>query len=78
MIKRPDFKIIDADTGTVWYWEHCGMMSDKKYAKRWHDKEKFYEKNGIIKGKNLIVTEEYLNEGIDSSEIDTIVKKYFC
>lgn len=77
-IKRPDFKIIDADTGAVWYWEHCGMMSDEKYAKRWHDKEKFYEKNGIIKGKNLIVTEEYLNEGIDSSEIDSIVKSTFC
>ena len=53
------------------------MMSDKKYAKRWQEKEKFYEKNGIVKGKNLIVTEEYMDEGIDSSEIDSIVKKYF-
>ena len=25
---RPDFKVVDGDTGDVWYWEHCGMMTD--------------------------------------------------
>ena len=36
---RPDFKVVDGDTGDVWYWEHCGMMIDPKYVKRWEDKE---------------------------------------
>ena len=76
-VKRPDFRIIDADTGDEWYWEHCGMMSDVKYAKRWHEKEAFYAKNGIIRGKNLIVTEEYAGEGLDSHMIDEIIKATF-
>ena len=76
-VKRPDFKIIDADTGEVWYWEHCGMMSDARYAKRWHDKEKFYAKHGIERNKNLIVTEEYAGEGLDSYQINEMIKEIF-
>lgn len=76
-IKRPDFKIIDADTGEEWYWEHCGMMSDAKYAKRWAEKEKFYAKNGIVRGKNLIVTEEHDGEGLDSFQINEMIKDIF-
>ena len=76
-VKRPDFKITDADTGEEWYWEHCGMMSDPKYAKRWKDKEKFYAKNGIVKGKNLIVTEEKAGEGLDSYGINEMIKEIF-
>lgn len=75
--KRPDFKIVDADTGEEWYWEHCGMMSDAKYAERWSEKEKFYAKNGLLRGKNLIVTEEYAGEGLDSHEINKIIKEVF-
>lgn len=76
-VKRPDFKIIDADTGDVWYWEHCGMMSDAKYAKRWADKEQFYAKNGIVRGQNLIVTEEHDGEGLDSHKINELIKEFF-
>ncbi|MCI8383845.1 MAG: AAA family ATPase [Clostridia bacterium] len=76
-LKRPDFKIVDADTGKEWYWEHCGMMSNAKYAKRWEEKKKFYTKNGIIEGKNLIVTKENNKEGLDSDKIDEIVKRTF-
>ena len=76
-VKRPDFKIIDADTGEVWYWEHCGMMSDDRYAKRWSDKEKFYAKHGIKRGQNLIVTEEYTGEGLDSYQINEMIKDIF-
>lgn len=76
-VKRPDFKIIDADTGEVWYWEHCGMMSDARYVKRWNEKEKFYAKNGIVRGKNLIVTEEYSGEGLDSYKINEMIKDIF-
>ncbi|MCF0133823.1 MAG: AAA family ATPase [Blautia sp.] len=75
-IKRPDFKIEDYDTGVVWYWEHCGMMSDPQYKKRWEDKKKFYEKNGIVEGKNLIVTYD-ISGSLDSALIDSIIKDTF-
>lgn len=76
-VKRPDFKVEDYDTGIVWYWEHCGMMSDPQYKKRWEDKKKFYEKNGIFEGKNLIVTYDDENGGLDSSKIDKLIKETF-
>lgn len=76
-IKRPDFMIIDDDTGEKWYWEHCGMMTDPKYAKRWKEKKKFYEKNGIKEGKNLIVTYDDEHGGLDSAKIDSMIKDIF-
>ena len=66
----PDFTIIRARDGKIIYWEHCGMMSDASYAKRWHDKEKFHAKHGIERNKNLIVTEEHAGEGCAGNEGD--------
>lgn len=75
-VKRPDFKIEDYDTGIVWYWEHCGMMDDPQYARRWEEKKAFYKKNGIEEGKNLIVT--YDEHGsIDTAKIDKIITTTF-
>lgn len=76
-VKRPDFKVEDYDTGVVWYWEHCGMMTDPQYKKRWEDKKKFYEKKGIIEGKNLIVTYDDENGGLDSDKIQKIIEDTF-
>jgi len=76
-VKRPDFKVEDFDTGVVWYWEHCGMMNDPQYKKRWEDKKKFYEKNGIMEGKNLIVTYDDENGGLDSDLIHKIIEDTF-
>ena len=76
-IKRSDFKIENYDMGIVWYWEHCGMMTDPAYRKRWEEKKKFYEKNGIIEGKNLIVTYDDEKGGLDASEIQRIIEETF-
>ena len=76
-VKRPDFKVEDYDTGVVWYWEHCGMMTDPQYKKRWEDKKKFYEKNGIVEGKNLIVTYDDEKGGLDSDLIQRIIEERF-
>lgn len=76
-IKRPDFSIIDGDTGAKWYWEHCGMMSDPIYKRNWEDKKEFYKKNGIVEGKNLIVTYDDEKGGLDSYEIDQLIMDIF-
>lgn len=75
-VKKPDFMIEDADLGITWYWEHCGMMDDPKYKKRWLDKKALYKKNGIEEGKNLIVTEDK-NGSIDSEEVQKIIDDLF-
>jgi ATP-dependent exoDNAse (exonuclease V) alpha subunit len=76
-IKRPDFTITDPDTDQVWYWEHCGMMTDPKYRKRWEDKKAFYAKCGIREGENLIVTYDDEKGGLDTDSIDTLIKQTF-
>lgn len=76
IVRRPDFKVVDNDTGEEWYWEHCGMMEDPKYKKRWEDKKAFYKKNGIEEGKNLIVTYD-VNGSIDSQKVAEIIHNIF-
>ena len=53
------------------------MMTDPQYRKRWEDKKKFYEKNGIVEGKNLIVTYDDENGGLDSDVIQKIIEETF-
>lgn len=75
-VKFPDFKVVDEDTGDEWFWEHCGMMEDPRYRKRWEDKKAFYKKNGIEEGRNLIVTYD-VNGAIDSQIVESIIQETF-
>jgi hypothetical protein len=75
-IKIPDFTIDDAESGNLLYWEHCGMMADSHYRKRWEAKKAVYEKHGIIEGDNLIVSYDDVNGSIDSLRIDSLIEKY--
>lgn len=76
-VRIPDFTIDDAESGILIYWEHCGMMSDPSYRKRWKEKKSVYAKHDIIEGKNLIVSYDNMDESIDSVAIKSIIEKYF-
>jgi len=74
--KYPDFTIIDDDAGRTYFWEHCGMLHEPSYQKRWKQKKQWYRENGILPqdeggGPNgiLVVTEDSPNGGISSSDI---------
>ena len=71
-----DFTIEDVESGYTYYWEHCGMMSDENYRRRWEAKRTVYEKHGIIEGDNLIVSYDSLTGSIDSQEIRKLIKQY--
>ncbi len=90
--KLPDFTIENEDTGKVYYWEHCGMLYDVEYKKRWEEKYKWYLDNNILPyaeggGENgtLIVTEDKQHQLEDGSicgaisvkEIDSIIREIF-
>lgn len=75
-IRIPDFTIDDAESGTLIYWEHCGMMNDEGYRLRWTAKRAVYEKHGIVEGKNLIVTYDNADGGIDSQAIRKLIERY--
>ena len=75
----PDFTIRDEDAGTVWYWEHNGMLSDDEYKKRWERKRAAYQKANILplplpdqddgRDGTLLITEEREGMGLDLNAI---------
>ncbi len=68
---HPDFTIINPISGTVFYWEHCGMNSDE-YVSRWRKKLGAFTEKGIKLDENLIVTtQEHMND------IEKVVKNWF-
>ena len=75
-IKSPDFTIRDAESGATFYWEHCGMINNDEYRRRWERKCAVYRKHGIVEGNNLIVSYDSDNGSIDSQEIRSLIKKY--
>lgn len=75
-IRIPDFTIEDDESGICFYWEHCGMLGDAAYNKHWKEKKDIYKKHNIIEGKNLIVSKDSLNGGIDCGEIKYLIDTY--
>lgn len=72
----PDFTIVDDETGTTYYWEHCGMLGDPGYAARWKTKLGWYRDQAIVpaaEGGTLIITEDDLRGGIDSQQIAKLI-----
>lgn len=81
---HPDFTIEDSDSGIMYYWEHLGMLTKDDYRSKWKRKKEWYERNGIIEysknpnaDKQLIITRDKPDGGIDSTEIKEIIEKLF-
>lgn len=53
---HPDFTLTIDDKS--YYWEHLGMLNNKKYASDWERKKQTYLSAGIEEDKNLIITTE--------------------
>ena len=75
-IRIPDFTIEDAESGLCFYWEHCGMLGNERYSKKWNEKKEIYKRHDIVEGENLIVSKDALNGSIDSAEIKALIDKY--
>jgi ATP-dependent exoDNAse (exonuclease V) alpha subunit len=78
--KYPDFTIEDAESGQVFYWEHCGMLHVPTYKRRWDQKLSWYKDHGILPHEEgggekgtLIITRDEANGSIDSAQITTLV-----
>ena len=70
----PDFSIMTRK-GII-YWEHCGMMGNPDYRRRNEWKLEIYNKMGIVPWKNLIVTYDFEDGGLDMRIIESeIVNK---
>lgn len=82
VVKYPDFTIEDDDSGRTFYWEHCGLLHDASYKRRWLEKLSWYRANGILPEEEgagtrgtLIVTRDSESGAIDSAEIGTLISR---
>jgi hypothetical protein len=78
--KYPDFTIEDMESGSTFYWEHCGMLHVPSYRHRWEEKLAWYRAHGILPhdegtGENgtLIITRDEANGSIDSAKITKLI-----
>jgi hypothetical protein len=83
--KYPDFTIVDMESGSTYYWEHCGMLHVPSYRRRWESKLDWYRAKGILsheegRGKNgtLIITRDEANGSINSAKITSLITEVLC
>ncbi|MBO4858291.1 MAG: hypothetical protein J5527_07240 [Treponema sp.] len=72
----PDFTCLNLRTRQEFYWEHFGMMDNSEYSERAVQKLRLYEQNGIVPGKNLIITMETSTIPINTKQIELLAKSY--
>ena len=70
----PDFTCLNAKTRTEFYWEHFGLMDDPAYANNAAGKLRLYAENGILAGRNLIITIETQNEPLTTRLVEKMIK----
>jgi len=68
----PDFTILTKKG--VYYWEHAGKVNDPRYLSHHKWKMGMYERAGIVPWKNLIVTYDDENGGIDTRIIEAEIR----
>ena len=69
----PDFTFTMPD-GSKKYHEHLGLMNSESYMETWKKKMILYYWAGIIPGKNLIITADDCNGGIDMQAIMPVIE----
>ena len=72
----PDFTCLNLRTRKELYWEHFGMMDNSEYSEHAVQKLRLYEQNGIVSGKNLIITTETATLPINTKQIELLAKSY--
>lgn len=74
-IVYPDFTILSKRTGKIIYWEHAGRMNDPYYVNDFVKKMNTYVTNGLLPGKDVILTYETQNNPLEISAVKRMIKE---
>ena len=72
----PDFLCLNLHTRQKFLWEHFGMMDDPDYAHKATAKLRLYEENGILPGRNLILTMETKTDPLSTRAVEKIIGEF--
>ncbi len=74
---KGDFRVRNKNNEEkAYYWEHLGMLKDPHYRERWREKEAAYRRAGIEEGRNLLVTRDEEDGGVDMVRIHNMILQY--
>ena len=73
---HPDFTCLNVHTRQEFIWEHFGLMDDPEYAKNAAGKLRLYTENGILPGRNLIITMETQAEPISTRAVEILIQSF--
>ena len=72
----PDFLCLNTRTRSEFYWEHFGLMDDPAYSKNAAGKLRLYTENGILAGRNLIITMETQTEPPSIKALEKFIEEF--
>jgi len=73
----PDFTMLNLHSGRIIYFEHAGKMDDPYYANEFVKKMNTYINNGLLPGKDVLVTFETMTNPLDVSVVKKMIEE-FC
>lgn len=73
----PDFTIRHPMTGTIYYWEHFGLMDVPAYSQNTYSKLQLYTSMGIIPSIQLITTFETKENPLSIEIVEKIITHFF-
>ena len=76
VILHPDFLCLNTRTRTELYWEHFGRMDEPEYSKNAAGKLRLYIENGILPGRNLIITMETKTEPPTAQVLEKLIAEF--
>lgn len=72
----PDFLCLNTRTRTEFYWEHFGLMDSTEYSNNAAGKLRLYTENGILSGRNLIITMETQTEPPSIKALEKLIEEF--
>lgn len=73
---HPDFLCLNVRTRSEFYWEHFGLMDSPEYSNNAAGKLRLYTENGILAGRNLIITMETQSEPLSTRTVNQMIEAY--
>lgn len=70
----PDFTVLNLHTGKTVYWEHAGLMDNSYYANEFVKKINCYIQNGLLPGRDVIMTFETQANALDIGVVKKMVE----
>ena len=72
----PDFLCLNTRARTEFYWEHFGLMDSTEYSYNAAAKLRLYTENGILAGRNLIITMETQTEPPSIKALEKLIEEF--